>query len=112
MKKMKRIDAIIKGKASCLTDFLGRKSARILRNIESAIAQSEDEIEALKEKADSTINALADVAEASQTSSCATVLNNYVDIIKDVHAWEETLEALHGLKERLNEEVELKETEE
>lgn len=112
MKKMKRIDAIIKGKASCLTDFLGRKSARILRNVESAIAQAEDEIETLNVKADSTISDLAGVAEASQTSSCATVLNRYIDTIKDVHAWEETLEILRSLKECLNEEVELKETEE
>ena len=109
---MKRIDAIIKGKASCLTDLLGRKSARILRNVESAIAQAEDEIEALNEKADKVMSDLSKVAEASQTSGCATVLNQYVDFMKAAQAWQETLDILKGLKERLNEEVEVKDSEE
>lgn len=109
---MKRIDAIIKDKCSKLTNLFTRKSARIMRNVDSAIACAEDEIDAAKEHKEKVINSLATVADADKTAECSRVLNNYIEVAKQQKAWEETLAILKDLKKELNSEVTLEETEE
>lgn len=110
--KLKRIDAIIKGKASFLSGILNRKAARIMRNVESAIAYAEDKIDEITAKGDDILNSLAEVAECDMTQSCSNVINKYVDTVKYQEEWKRTLDILNNLKEKLNETVEVQEEEE
>lgn len=102
---MKRIDAIAKGKSNQMSSSIERKGARIMRNVEQAIACAEDKVDFLIDKAESLIDSLGDVAEADQTSSCQNAINRYIDTVKELNDWKETKEILGVLKEKLDEEV-------
>ena len=109
---MKRIDVILKGKCSKISGLFQRKSARILRNVDQAIAFAEDQVDAAKERKESILNSLADVADADHTSACADTINEYVEAVTQIKEWEDTVTILEGLKKELNEEVELEPEEE
>ena len=109
---MKRIDAIAKGKSNQMSSSIERKGARIMRNVEQAVACAEDKLDYLSDKAESLIDSLGGVAEADQTSSCQNTINRYIDTIKEYNDWKETLEILHELRSKLDEEVELADGEE
>lgn len=109
--KMKRIDAITKGKNTLMSLFISRKAARIMRNVEQAISCAEDKVDELNDKAQSLIDSLGDVAEADQTGMCQGKLNSYIDTIKEYNEWVDTLKILNELKTSLNEEVEVQEEE-
>lgn len=104
---MKRIDVILKGKCSKIAGLFQRKSARLLRNVDQAIAYAEDQVDIAKGKKNSILESLGDVADADQTAECSATINDYVEVVGQIKEWEETVEALKGLKAELNEEVEL-----
>ena len=109
MKKMKRIVAIVKGKASMITAVLSRKASRITRNVDQAIAWAEDQIEIAKEDAESIIDSFGGVADGTRTEECSALINDYIERVKEVKEWEDTLIILNDLKAKLEEEVEVKE---
>ena len=109
MKKMKRIVAIVKGKAGMITAVLSRKASRITRNVDQAIAWAEDQIEIAKEDAESIIDSFGGVADGTHTEECSALINNYIERVKEVKEWEDTLAILNNLKAKLDEEVEVKE---
>jgi hypothetical protein len=111
-KKVKKIDAIIKQKCSLISGVFARKSARILRNFDTAIAFAEDAIDAANEEKENKLNSLANVAGGDDTSACSDVINEAVAAIKKRMAWEETLEILKELKAELEEEVVLEKEDE
>ena len=103
--KMKRINAIIKGKAPKMTDTLSRKVSRILRNVDQAIDYAEDQIDIALEKAETLIDSLGLTADANR-------INAYVEAVKTMDEWKNTLKTLKELKEKLNSEVEVDNTQE
>lgn len=112
MKKMKRIIAVIKGKASQVTAALSRKASRITRNVDQAIAWAEDQIEIAKECAEGIIDSFGEVADGAHTEECSYRINNYIEKIKEIREWEATLDILNELKVKLDEEVEVKDSKE
>ena len=109
MKKMKRIVAVVKGKGSMITAILSRKASRIIRNVDQAIAWAEDQIEVAKEEAEGIIDSFGSVADGTRTAECSGRINDYIEKMKEVMEWEDTLAILNGLKDKLDEEVEVKE---
>ena len=109
MKKMKRIVAVIKGKATQITAALSRKASRITRNVDQAIAWAEDQIEIAKECAESIIDSFGEVADGAHTEECSERINDYIEKVKELQEWEDTLVILKSLKAKLDEEVEVKE---
>jgi hypothetical protein len=107
--KMKRIDAVIKGKATQMTDTLTRKAARILRNVDQAIDWAEDQLEMQNERAEALINSLGTVADGSCTRECSDRINSYIDTVKMADEWKKSIAILNNLKEKLNAEVEVEE---
>lgn len=104
---MKKIDVILKDKCSLISGLFQRKSARILRNVEQAIAFAEDKVDAFKEKKEEVLKSLAGVADADHTSECSDVINSYIDTVREIRQWQEAVEILNDLKAELLEEVEL-----
>ena len=109
MKKMKRIVAVVKGKAGMITAVLSRKASRITRNVDQAIAWAEDQIEIAKECAESIIDSFGEVADGTHTEECSERIKYYIEKVKEIKEWEDTLAILKGLKVKLDEEVEVKE---
>ena len=109
MKKMKRIIAVIKGKAAQVTAALSRKASRITRNVDQAIAWAEDQIEIAKECAEGIIDSFGEVSDGTHTAECSALINDYVDKVKEIQEWEFTLAILNNLKVKFDEEVEVKE---
>lgn len=106
---MKKIDANVRGAVQSSEEALARKSARIARNVENAIAFAEDKVDSFKETAEKHLANLGDVADGGQTSACSSVINSYISAVKEMKAWEDTINILKGLKKALNEEVEVEE---
>lgn len=106
---MKKIDAIVRGKAKSSEEALARKSQRIARNVENAIAFAEDKVDTFKETAEQHLSNLGDVADGGQTTACSSVINCYISAVKEMKAWQDTVEILKGLKKSLNEDVEVEE---
>lgn len=106
---MKKINAIVKGKASLLPDLLNRKASRILRNVDSAIAAAEDGMDAATAQMEKFVLQLGDVTGGDDTEKCGDVLNAYVMAAKTHRAWKESRDILAALKKELNSEVEIPE---
>lgn len=109
--KMKRIIAIIKGKAAEMSVVVNRKANRVIRNVEQGIDWAEDQAEVTKDVADSIMSSLGEVSDGTQTEQCSVRLNQYVEKMKEHKEWLDTIEILKDLKTKLTEEVEVTEEE-
>ena len=106
---MKRVDAIAKGKAKCLTDIFKRKSNRILRSVQQAIDFAEDKISETADKAEEILESFGSYAESTQTSCLQSRINAYCDAVAEADEWQKQLVRLQDLEKMLKEEVELDE---
>ena len=106
---MKKVNAIAKGKASCITDLLNRKANRIMRGVEQAIDFAADQIEDCKDAAEKVINSLGEVAESGMTSTLQSRINAYCDKMAQAEEWEAQLTRLKDLKKKLEEDVKIEE---
>lgn len=102
---MKRIDAIVKGAGSLVSNIINRKSQRILRGVEQAIAFAEDKVDYYTDSSEELINSLAEVSGADDSSALASRINKYVENMGARKDWEETVSTLKDLKAKLNAEV-------
>jgi len=108
---MKRVNAITKGKASCITELVDRKAKRIMRGVDQAIDFASDKIDELNDAAEELINSLGDVAGNTDTSALATRINRYADTLSAIEDWTNTVKRLKTLKEKLNADVKLEDDE-
>ncbi len=106
---MKRVNAITKGKASCITDLIDRKAKRIMRAVEQGIDYSSDMADACKDAAEEIINSFGDVAGPDHTEELQSKINDYLCKVAEAEKWAENIDRLKVLKEKLNEEVEISE---
>ena len=106
---MKRVNAIAKGKATCITDLLNRKANRIMRGVEQAIDFAADKIEDCKEAAESVINSLGEVADSGMTATLQSRINDYCNKIAQAEEWEAQLARLKDLKKKLEADVKVEE---
>lgn len=102
--KMKKVDAIVRKKATGTEDAMNRKAQRLMRNVENAIAFAEDKVDECEEGAEKTLSCLGYQYDTTSTSN---VINNYIESVKELNAWKDSLKILKDLKERLSEEVEV-----
>lgn len=106
---MKRVNAITKGKASCITDLIDRKAKRIMRAVEQAIDCASDKADSCKDAAEEIINSFGSVAGSDDTAALQAKINFYLDKVAEAEAWTDNVKRLKTLKEKLNSEVELSE---
>lgn len=108
---MKRIDAIVKGASSLVSTLISRKSQRIMRGVEQAIAFAEDKVDYYKDTSEDIINNLGDVSGAEDSAELSDRINSYVSAVKSSKDWLEVVEILKALKTSLNSEVKLEKAE-
>lgn len=106
---MKRIDCIIKGKASKITDILSRKSKRIMRGVETAIDYAADKVEEYNDLQEKAIDQLGCAAESGMSDALQSRINCYLDMARNKEEWQNQLSRLKDLKAKLEEDVELAE---
>lgn len=106
---MKRVNAITKGKASCITDLIDRKAKRIMRAVEQAIDCASDKVDSCKDAAEEIINGFGEVSGADDTRALQSQINLYLDKVAEAESWADNVKRLKALKEKLNSEVELSE---
>lgn len=106
---MKRVNAITKGKASCLTELLDRKAKRIMRAVEQSIDCASDKVDACNDAAEEIINSFGEAAGAEDTSKLQDKINAYIDKVAESERWAKNIERLKALKDKLNAEVEITE---
>lgn len=106
---MKRINAIVKGTANKITDFLSRKADRVIRGVDSAIDFAKDKIADLKENAEETINSFGNYAGSGDSEGLKSCIQKYCDLIETAECWEAQLARLEELKKKLNTEVKVEE---
>jgi len=106
---MKRVEAIAKGKSSCITDLLNRKAKRIMRGVEQAIDYAADKVEEYKDSIESAINAFAGAADSGMSDALQRKINNYTDLVAAKEGWEAQLNRLTDLKAKLEEDVKVEE---
>lgn len=106
--KMKKVDAIVRRKATGTEDAMNRKAQRLMRNVENAIAFAEDKVDECEECTERVLSNLGLQYDAGSTSN---VINNYIERVKELNAWKDSLNILKGLKEKLSEEVEVEDDE-
>ena len=106
--KTKRINAITRT-LGVLAEVLSRKEQRIYRGIDQAAAAALDYEADAREQAMNIINGLGDVAGAGDTEALKETLNNYVAKVDEADNWAKVAKIIGGLKDILNEEVEVEE---
>lgn len=104
---MKRVNAITKGKASCITELIDRKAKRIMRGVDQAIDFASDKIDECNDAAEEIINSFANCAGGDDSSKLQSRFNAYADKIAEAERWTKQVERLKGLKDKLNAEVEI-----
>lgn len=104
--KMKFIDFIIKGKG-VITEMLNRKSARIMRGIDQAIACAQDNADEAREKAESILESLGDASGSGDTDKLCDKINSYADAVELAAKWEERTRSYQKMKEALEKEVDV-----
>lgn len=102
--KMKKVDAIVRRKATGTEDAMNRRAQRLMRNVENAIAFAEDKVDECEECAEKTLSSLGYQYDTTNTSN---VINNYIENVKELNAWKDSLEILKDLYKRLSEDVEV-----
>lgn len=102
---MKRVEAIAKGKSSCITDLLNRKAKRIMRGVEQAIDYAADKVEEYKDSIESAINAFAGASESGMSDKLQSYINRYTDLVAAKEGWEAQYKRLTELKAKLEEDV-------
>lgn len=108
---MKRVNAITKGKASCITDLIDRKARRIMRAVEQAIDYASDKIDSCNDAAEEIINGFGSVAGSDDTAALQGKINAYLDKVSEAERWAKNVERLKALKDKLNAEVKIEEEE-
>lgn len=108
---MKRVNAITKGKASCITDIIDRKAKRIMRAVEQAIDYASDKIDSCNDAAEEIINSFGNYAGAEDTTALQGQINVYLDKVAEAERWTKNVDRLKTLKEILNTEVKIEEKE-
>lgn len=106
---MKRVEAIAKGKASCITDLLNRKAKRIMRGVEQAIDYAADKIEEYSDQVEKVINTFGTVADSGMSDSLQSYINKYCDVVVAKEKWQDQLSRLKDLKAKLEEDVKIEE---
>lgn len=106
---MKRVEAIAKGKASCITDLLNRKAKRIMRGVEQAIDYAADKVEEYNDLIEKAINAFGSVAESGMSDALQCKINKYTDLVGTKEGWEFQLARLKDLKKALEADVKVDE---
>ena len=106
--KMKKVDAIVRKKGTGTEDAMNRKAQRLMRNVENAIAFTEDKVDECEEHAETVLSSLGFQYDTASTSN---VLNNYIENVKELKAWQDSLKILKDLKKILSEEVEVEDDE-
>ena len=106
---MKRVEAIAKGKSSCITDLLNRKAKRIMRGVEQAIDYAADKIEESKDCIEAAINKFADVADSGMSDKLQININRYADLVANKEQWEAQYKRLVELKKALEADVKVEE---
>lgn len=106
---MKRVNAITKGKASCITDLIDRKAKRIMRAVEQAIDYASDKIDSCNDAAEEIINSFGNYAGAEDTTALQGQINVYLDKVAEAERWTKNVERLKALKAKLNAEVKIEE---
>lgn len=106
---MKRVEAIAKGKASCITDLLNRKAKRIMRGVEQAIDYAADKVEEYNDLVEKSINDLASAAESGMSDALQCRINKYTDLVGTKEGWEAQLTRLKDLKKALEADVKVDE---
>ena len=106
---MKRVNAITKGKASCITDLIDRKAKRIMRAVEQAIDCASDKVDSCKDSAEDIINSFGEYAGSDETMALQSRINTYLDKVAEAEGWADTVKRLKALKDKLNAEVEISE---
>lgn len=106
---MKRVNAITKGKASCITDLIDRKARRIMRAVEQAIDCASDRVDSCNDAAEEIINGFGNVAGSEDTGALQGKINAYLDKVAEAESWARNVERLKALKDKLNTEVEITE---
>ena len=102
---MKRVEAIAKGKSSCITDLLNRKAKRIMRGVETAIDYAADKVEEYKDSIEAAINAFAGASESGMSDKLQSYINRYTDLVSAKEGWEAQYKRLTELKAKLEEDV-------
>lgn len=102
---MKRVNAITKGKASCITELIDRKAKRIMRGVDQAIDCASDKIDECNDAAEEIINSFATCAGSDETAALNTRINAYLDKVAEAEKWAAQVERLKVLKDKLNAEV-------
>jgi len=105
MAKIKRIAAIVKGKASCITELFERKAKRIMRAVEQSIDYAADMAASYREKAEAIIDTFGDYASSTDTNALESRINQYTDAINSAEEWEAQQRRFEELKEKLNADV-------
>lgn len=106
---MKRVEAIAKGKASCITDLLNRKAKRIMRGVEQAIDYAADKVEEYNDLIEKSINAFGEAAESGMSEALQCKINKYADLVGTKEGWEAQLVRLKDLKKTLEADVKVDE---
>ena len=106
---MKRVEAIAKGKASCITDLLNRKAKRIMRGVEQAIDYAADKVEEYNDLIEKAINAFGSAAESGMSDALQSKINKYTDYVSAKESWEAQLSRLKDLKKALEADVKVEE---
>ena len=106
---MKRVNAITKGKASCITELLDRRAKRIMRSIEQAIDFASDKIDSCNDAAEEIIKSFGESAGCDDTCELKDKINAYLDKVDEANSWSVTVDRLQVLRNKLNEEVEITE---
>lgn len=103
---MKRISYIVNPKGT-RTDVIARKEARILRQIDQAIASVEDQASEAHESIESLIDSLGEAGASSDTTKLQEKLNKYCELCDKEDSANRYIIYLNDLKEALNQEVEV-----
>lgn len=106
MKKMKRIDVIVKGKG-ILESVLNRKAKRLERCVSQAVDSYRDKADELREHAEDIINRMGTSASSDCTSTLNELINEYCDDITEATLFDQRAEFCEELLKKLNEEVEV-----
>lgn len=111
MKKVKRIDAIVKCIGNSISDMLQRKAKRILRDLDDAIANNSDEADKAELEAEAYVNKLGDAATMDDRSKRAVIFNKYCACLEEAERRKKYNKYLEDLKKKLDEDVEVEEAE-
>lgn len=106
MKKVKRLNLIVKGKG-LVSEMLRLKQNKINRAIESAIDKAEEEALDAENKVISLLEKLGNSTDSS--TSINAVINEICTTMDDAETWRIRKKQVEQLKEMLNEEVEVEE---